>query len=139
MDADTVWKLHDAARDRPNSNTDYNTARAAGRSNDYSDILPNLQIFGNGFDISDPGAKHAAKVAKGENEVHLQQRVSEQLLQIYRNREGAPNADARSRVEAERLLKATLQVASAQGVTIQMRLPNDVYAGQNTDLYSRHY
>ncbi len=59
-------------------------------------------------------AKIDAENSHAENSVMLQNRVSQQLADIWKNRDGATYANPQERARLERQLKTTLQVASAQ-------------------------
>ena len=123
-----VWHNQVSESQRRNGNNDF-FAATAGRNTNVDNILPPLDLFGGNPNIAptqgDAQAKIDARNSHAENSMMLQNRVSQQLADIWKNRDGATYANPQERARLERQLKTTLQVASAQGVTIEMRPANN--------------
>jgi len=122
---ETTWRLHQASQ--CDNNSDYFAASRAGRSDSCSNVLPGLDLIGMGNDQMSVEGKSALKEDSYRHANNLQQQASDQLQQLWNNREGAPNGDARTRARLESQLANTLQRASGSGVAIELRMPDPVY------------
>jgi hypothetical protein len=123
-----VWHNQVSESQRRNGNNDY-FAATAGRNTNVDNILPPLDLFGGNPNVAltqgDVQAKIDNRKSFGESEVYLQSRVSRLLTDIQNNRPGATYANPQELAKLQKQLKTTLEVASVQGVAIEMRPANN--------------
>lgn len=125
------WLWHNQVRESQtsNGNDDY-FAAISGRNTDVSSLLPNVEFgsYGNpniAPTLGDAQAKVDGRNADAQNAMNLQRRTSQLLTDIWNKRDGALYANPYERAKLERQLKTTLEIASAQGVFIEMRPATD--------------